>query len=94
MLREAKVSLLGGHTVRDPEIKFGFAVTGTVEPRRVVTNAGARAGDLVVLTKPLGTGILATALKRRLLPPAALKLLTKQMTMLNRDAAAAKWRSL
>lgn len=89
MLREAKVSLLGGHTVRDPEIKFGFAITGTVEPRRVVTNAGARAGDLVVLTKPLGTGILATALKRRLLPPATLKLLTRQMTTLNRAAAAA-----
>lgn len=88
-LRQAKVSLLGGHTVRDPEIKFGFAVTGTIDPRRVVTNAGARVGDLVVLTKPLGTGILATALKRRLLPDAELKRLTKQMTTLNRDAAAA-----
>ena len=89
MLREAKVALLGGHTVRDPEIKFGFAVTGTVEPKRVVTNAGAKAGDLVVLTKPLGTGILATALKRRLLPARALKVLTRQMTTLNRDAALA-----
>ena len=89
MLRQAKVSLLGGHTVRDPEIKFGFAVTGTVDPRRMVTNAGARAGDLVVLTKPLGTGILATALKRRLLPEAELRRITKQMTTLNRDAAAA-----
>jgi selenide, water dikinase len=62
MLRKAGVSLLGGHTVRDPEIKFGFAVTGTVDPKRVVTNAGARVGDLLVLTKPLGTGILATAM--------------------------------
>ena len=89
ILRQAEVSLLGGHTVRDPEIKFGFAVTGRIDPRRVVTNAGARVGDLVVLTKPLGTGILATALKRRLLPDAELKRLTKQMTTLNRDAAAA-----
>ena len=89
MLRAAGVALLGGHTVRDPEIKFGFAVTGTVDPRRVVTNAGARAGDLIVLTKPLGTGILATALKRRLLPDAELRRLTKQMATLNRDAAAA-----
>ena len=89
MLREAKVALLGGHTVRDPEIKFGFAVTGTVDPRRVVTNAGAKTGDLIVLTKPLGTGILATALKRRLLPAADLMRLTRQLTTLNRDAASA-----
>ncbi len=89
MLREANVALLGGHTVRDPEIKFGFSVTGTVEPGRVVTNAGARSGDLIVLTKPLGTGILATALKRRLLSAPSLKLLTRHMTTLNRDAAAA-----
>jgi selenide,water dikinase len=88
-LRAAKVSLLGGHTVRDPEIKFGFAVTGTIDPRRIVANAGARAGDLVVLTKPLGTGILATALKRRLLPAAELRRLTAQMSTLNREAAAA-----
>lgn len=89
MLKKARVSLLGGHTVRDPEIKFGFAVTGTVDPRRVVTNAGAKAGDLVVLTKPLGTGILATALKRRLLADADLARLTKHLTTLNREAAAA-----
>ncbi|HEU4333335.1 MAG TPA: selenide, water dikinase SelD [Candidatus Eisenbacteria bacterium] len=88
-LRLAKTALLGGHTVRDPEIKFGFAVTGTIEPKRVVTNAGAKAGDLLVLTKPLGTGILATALKRRLLGRKDLLALTKQMTALNREAAAA-----
>jgi selenide,water dikinase len=88
-LGRAKVALLGGHTVRDPEIKFGFAVTGSVEPRRVVTNAGAKQGDLLVLTKPLGTGILATALKRRLLPAKELAALTRQMTALNREAAAA-----
>src|SRR5260221_8266496 len=55
-LREAGVSLLGGHTVRDPEIKFGYAVTGSIDPGRVLANAGARAGDVLLLTKPLGTG--------------------------------------
>jgi selenide,water dikinase len=88
-LRRAKVALLGGHTVRDPEIKFGFAVTGEAVPRRVVTNAKARAGDLLVLTKPIGTGILATALKRRLLDDRDLRVLTRHMTALNRDASAA-----
>ncbi len=68
LLRRAGVFVLGGHSVRDPEIKFGYAVTGEVHPKRVVTNAGARAGDVLVLTKPLGVGILATALKRDLLP--------------------------
>jgi selenide,water dikinase len=88
-LRRAKVSLLGGHTVRDPEIKFGFAVTGDVAPGRLVTNAKARTGDLLVLTKPIGTGILATALKRRLLGDADLRVLTRHMTALNRDASVA-----
>jgi thiamine monophosphate kinase len=50
------VILLGGHSVRDPEIKFGYAVTGELDPKRIVTNAGAEAGDLLVLTKPIGTG--------------------------------------
>jgi len=88
-MRRAKVSLLGGHTVRDAEIKFGFAVTGEVAPRGVVTNAKARTGDLLVLTKPIGTGILATALKRRMLSDRDRRVLTRQMTALNRDAAAA-----
>ncbi len=88
-LAKAGVALLGGHTVRDPEIKFGFAVTGEVHPKRIVTNAGAKRGDLLVLTKPLGTGILATALKRRLLPDAALARMTAQMATLNRAAALA-----
>ena len=55
--------MLGGHTVRDPELKFGYAVTGDVRRRDLLTNAGARPGDRLLLTKPLGTGILATALK-------------------------------
>lgn len=88
-LKEAGVTLLGGHSVRDPEIKFGYAVTGDVDPKRIVTNAGARTGDLLVLTKPLGTGILATALKRGTLPAAALKVMTASMKELNRSASDA-----
>ncbi len=88
-LARAGVALLGGHTVRDPEMKFGFAVTGEVHPKRIVTNAAAKRGDVLVLTKPLGVGILATALKRRLLPDADLVRLTAQLAMLNRGAAAA-----
>jgi selenide,water dikinase len=63
-LQEAGCVLLGGHSVADDEIKFGFAVTGTVHPERVWTNSGAKPGDVLVLTKPLGTGIISTALKR------------------------------
>lgn len=88
-LREAGVTLLGGHSVRDREMKFGFAVTGEVRPDRIVTNAGARAGDALVLTKPIGTGILATALKRQALDAVALRRLTRQMVALNDEAARA-----
>ena len=63
--RSAGVAILGGHTIKDAEPKYGMAVTGMIDPRRIVTNAGARPGDLLVLTKPLGTGILTTALKSR-----------------------------
>jgi selenide,water dikinase len=62
--RQANVAIVGGHTIKDPEPKYGMAVVGVVDPRRMVTNAGARVGDALLLTKPLGTGILATALKR------------------------------
>jgi selenide,water dikinase len=89
VLEDAGVLVLGGHSVRDPEIKFGYAVTGEVHPKRVITNAGARKGDLLVLTKPLGVGILATALKRGLLPAPLLKRMTRQMKTLNRLAGAA-----
>jgi selenide,water dikinase len=63
-LNEAGVVLLGGHSVRDDEVKFGYAVTGTVDPARVKQNTGARVGDRIILTKPLGTGLITTALKR------------------------------
>ena len=62
-LREAGVALLGGHTVQDREIKFGYAVTGAIDPKRILTNAGAKPGDRLILTKPLGTGIVGTAIK-------------------------------
>ena len=62
-LRECGASLLGGHTVQDTEVKFGYAVTGLVSPSHVWTNAGARAGDALILTKPIGTGIITTAAK-------------------------------
>lgn len=63
-MAEAGCSVVGGHSVNDDEIKFGFAVTGVIDPGRVWTNAGARAGDVLALTKPLGTGVVSTALKR------------------------------
>jgi len=86
-LREAGVALLGGHTVTDPEIKFGYAVTGEIDPARVLTNAGARVGDLLLLTKPLGTGIIATALKFGRATPSQVEAATASMLRLNRDAA-------
>jgi selenide,water dikinase len=63
-MQEAGCVVIGGHSIRDEEIKFGYAVTGTVEPSRVWSNAGARPGDALVLTKHLGTGVISTALKR------------------------------
>jgi selenide, water dikinase len=86
-MAEAGVSILGGHSVRDPELKFGYSVTGVVQRRHLLTNAGARAGDRLLLTKPLGTGILATALKQGKLERALLTKLTRQMAALNRRAA-------
>jgi selenide,water dikinase len=83
-LAEAGCALLGGHTVRDPEIKFGYAVTGIVDPEKMMTNAAGRAGDVLVLTKPLGTGILATALKAGRAPADAVAAATESMARLNR----------
>jgi selenide, water dikinase len=88
-LRAAGCALLGGHSVRDPEIKFGYAVTGLVDPQRMITNAGGRPGDVLVLTKPLGTGIVATALKAGVAPPEVVEAATRSMTALNDAAAAA-----
>jgi len=87
IMRQAKVAILGGHSVRDRELKFGYSVTGVVKRGRMLTNAGARAGDRLLLTKPLGTGILSTALKRELLSAVSLERLTRSMTTLNRAAS-------
>src|SRR5688572_20549820 len=65
-IAEAKCVLAGGHTIKNPEPFYGLSVTGLVNPKRMITNANARAGDLLVLTKPLGTGIITTALKRKI----------------------------
>lgn len=86
-LQEAGVALLGGHTVQDAEIKFGYAVTGEVNPDRILSNAGARAGDILLLTKPIGTGVIATALKFGRAPEAAVDGAVRSMTALNRAAA-------
>jgi selenide,water dikinase len=86
-LREAGVTLLGGHTVQDTEIKFGYAVTGAVDPDRVLTNAGARPGDVLLLTKSLGTGAIATAIKFGRASAEAVKAAVESMTRLNRAAA-------
>jgi selenide,water dikinase len=81
--------VLGGHSIDDPEPKYGMVVVGEVHPDRMTTNAGARAGDRLVLTKPIGTGIVATALKRGAAPPDAVAAATASMTALNDGAADA-----
>jgi selenide, water dikinase len=88
-LREAGVSLLGGHTVQDPEIKFGYAVTGAIDPARVLSNAGAQPGDVLFLTKPLGTGIVGTAIKFDRVDPSIAAEAVRSMQTLNRAAAEA-----
>jgi selenide,water dikinase len=89
MLREAGVALLGGHTVRDNEVKFGYAVTGEIDPDRVLSNAGAKPGDILFLTKAIGTGIVGTAIKAGRAPEAVMQAAVRSMTALNRPAAEA-----
>jgi selenide,water dikinase len=86
-LREAGVALLGGHTVQDKEIKFGYAITGAVDPTRVLTNAGAKPGDVLFLTKRLGTGIVGTAIKFERASAALMTQAIDSMRTLNRAAA-------
>ncbi len=86
-IHEAGALLVGGHSVDDTELKYGLAVTGVVHPARVLTNAGARPGDRLILTKPLGTGIIATAVKGRLASPEAEAQAMAVMTELNKAAA-------
>ena len=87
--KQAGVALLGGHTVKDDEPKYGWSVTGTIDPQRIITNAGARPGDVLILTKPLGTGILTTALKRDRIDARALQPAVDAMLTLNAAASRA-----
>jgi selenide, water dikinase len=89
MLQRAGVALLGGHTVQDPEIKFGYAVTGHVHPERIWTNGGAEPDDVVLLTKPLGTGVVATAIKFDRAPAPIVQRAVASMLTLNKAAADA-----
>ena len=86
-LKEAEVVLIGGHSVADKEIKYGLSVTGFIHPARVVAKKNLRAGDRLVLTKPLGTGIVNTAIKANLAPAKLIDKVTRLMAVLNRDAA-------
>jgi len=82
----AGCAVIGGHSVRDPEIKFGYAVTGLIHPDRIFTNSAAQASDALILTKPLGTGVISTAIKREEAEPAWINAATKAMTTLNAKA--------
>lgn len=84
--KEAGIPILGGHSIQDAEPKYGLAVTGVVHPARVLRNSTSRAGDVLVLTKPLGSGIAATAMKRKVCPPALERRAIRLMAELNRRA--------
>lgn len=84
---EARCVVLGGHSVRDDDLKFGYAVTGTVNPRKIWRNVGALPGDLLLLTKAIGTGVIATSLKAGKEPSGSVEAAIDSMTRLNREAA-------
>lgn len=86
-MNEAKCSVIGGHSIRNEDMLFGYAVTGVINPNRVWRNVGARAGDALLFTKPLGTGVITTALKKERATPASLAAAVAAMTTLNRAAA-------
>jgi selenide,water dikinase len=88
-MAEAKCSVIGGHSIRNDDIQFGYAVTGMIHPQRVWRNVGARAGDVLLLTKAIGTGVLSTALKKDQAAPASLQAATASMAELNRAASEA-----
>ncbi len=86
-LAEANVALVGGHSVEDQELKYGMAITGLIHPKKILTKRGAQPGDVLILTKPLGTGIIATALKGNVARNEAVIRMVDSMTTLNRKAA-------
>lgn len=88
-LNEDNVVVLGGHSVDDQEMKFGYAVTGIIHPKKVITNAGAKAGDVLVLTKPIGTGVISTAIKFEKASQSAKDASLKTMTTSVREASKA-----
>jgi selenide,water dikinase len=88
-IHEAGAVLLGGHTVDDAELKYGLSVTGTIHPRRILTNKGSRPGDVLILTKSIGTGIISTAAKAEMAEPAILQKAVDSMCRLNASAVQA-----
>jgi len=84
---EARCTIVGGHSVRDDDLKFGYAVTGVINPKNIWRNVGARPGDILILTKPIGTGVIATALKAGKTSAASVEAAIASMARLNRDAA-------
>ena len=86
IMKEAGVVLLGGHSIQDKELKYGLSVTGFVHPDRVVKNTGLKPGDQLILTKPIGTGIINTAIKGGIASPEVIDSITRLMATLNRDA--------
>lgn len=89
VVRSAGAAIAGGHTIQDKEPKYGLAVTGMVRPDRIITKGGARPGDALVLTKPLGTGVITTAVKREIVDPQHLTAAVRSMMRLNRIASQA-----
>jgi len=86
-MKEAGVTLVGGHSIEDSELKYGLSVTGTIHPSNVMTNIGAEAGDALILTKPLGTGIINTAIKAGMANEKLIEMVTNYMARLNNAAA-------
>ena len=88
-MEEANCAVIGGHSVKDAEMKFGYAVTGTIHPDRVLKNKGAQAGDVLFLTKPIGTGVITTAIKRGIAKQDWIDAAIRSMTTLNKNASIA-----
>ncbi len=86
---EAGAAIVGGHTVTDPEMKYGMAVTGVIHPEKIFSNAGAQPGDVLILTKPVGTGIVTTGIKKRVVSDELTERVTQNMAALNKQASIA-----